>query len=403
MEIVTIESLDHFGLGIAHINEKVVFVENALPGEVVKIEKFEDKNKYMKARVLEYIKKSDKRTKPLCPYFNICGGCSLMFYSYNDTLDYKLKKVEELIFKNKIRYKGNIEIVKNQNPINYRNKVSLKIVDGKIGYYKINTHELVEISECLVANQEINKIIKNYKFLNIQNGSLIIRVNSNKEVLIIIECTNDNYNIEIDRLKELVKLVGIVYNNKTIYGDNFFYERIGGFLFKVSFNSFFQINHYICSLLFKFIDEEILPNDTILDLYSGVGTLGIVASKKALKVISVEIVKNAVLNGIFNAKINKQNNIQFILGDTSKIVNKIKDNFDTLIIDPPRSGLDKNTISFIKDSLPKKIIYVSCDANTLMRDLKLLENNYEITNYKVLDMFSYSYHLESFVVLKKYE
>ena len=92
MEIVTIESLDHFGLGIAHINEKVVFVENALPGEVVKIEKLEDKNKYMKARVLEYIKKSDKRIKALCPYFNICGGCSLMFYSYNDTLDYKLKK-----------------------------------------------------------------------------------------------------------------------------------------------------------------------------------------------------------------------------------------------------------------------------------------------------------------------
>ncbi|MCI9281636.1 MAG: class I SAM-dependent RNA methyltransferase, partial [Bacilli bacterium] len=290
--------------------------------------------------------------------------------------------------------------VKNQNPINYRNKVSLKIVDGKIGYYKSKTHELVEISECLVANQEINKIIKNYKFLNVQNGSLVIRVNSNKEVLLIVESASDNYNIEIDRLKELVKLVGIVYNNKTIYGDNFFYERIGGFLFKVSFNSFFQINHYICSLLFKFINEEISQNDTILDLYSGVGTLGIVASKKARKVISVEIVKNAVLNGIFNAKINKQNNIQFILGDTSKIVNKIKDDFDTLIIDPPRSGLDKNTISFIKNKLPKKIIYVSCDANTLMRDLKLLENNYEISNYKVLDMFSYSYHLESFVVLK---
>ena len=403
MEIVTIESLDHFGLGIAHINEKIVFVENSLPGEVVKIENLEDKNKYMKARVLEYIKKSDKRIKPLCPYFNICGGCSLMFYSYNDTFDYKLKKVSELIRKNKIKYNGNIEIVKNQNPINYRNKVSLKIVDGKIGYYKSKTHELVEISECLVANQEINKIIKNYKFLNVQNGSLVIRVNSNKEVLLIVESASDNYNIEIDRLKELVKLVGIVYNNKTIYGDNFFYERIGGFLFKVSFNSFFQINHYICSLLFKFINEEISQNDTILDLYSGVGTLGIVASKKARKVISVEIVKNAVLNGIFNAKINKQNNIQFILGDTSKIVNKIKDDFDTLIIDPPRSGLDKNTISFIKDNLPKKIIYVSCDANTLMRDLKLLENNYEITNYKVLDMFSYSYHLESFVVLKKYK
>ena len=236
--------------------------------------------------------------------------------------------------------------------------------------------------------------------LNVKNVSLIIRVNSNKEVLLIIESPSDNYNIEIDKLKELVKLVGIVYNNKTIYGDNFFYERIGGFLFKVSFNSFFQINHYICSLLFKFINEEVNSNDIVLDLYSGVGTLGIVASKKARKVISVEIVKNAVLNGIFNAKINKQNNIQFILGDTSKIINKIKDDFDILIIDPPRCGLDKNTISFIKDNLPKKIIYVSCDVNTLMRDLKLLENDYVISNYKVLDMFSYSYHLESFVVLK---
>ena len=113
----------------------------------------------------------------------------------------------------------------------------------------------------------------------------------------------------------------------------------------------------------------------------------------------MEIVKNAVLNGIFNAKINKLGNISFMLGDTGKIVNKIKDDFNILIVDPPRRGLDKNTISFIKDKKPDKIIYVSCDANTLMRDLKYLENDYEIKSYKVLDMFSYSYHLESFVVL----
>ena len=400
---VTIEALDHFGLGIAHINEKIVFVEKALPGEIVKIEIIEDKKSYSKARVIEYIKISDKRVESVCPYFGICDGCSLMDYNYLETLNFKKKKVQELILKNKVGYNKDIEVIKNKDYLYYRNKVSLKIVDGKIGYYKSKSHDLIEIKECKVANKEINKVIANYKLLNIENGKLIIRVNTNNEVLIMIESINDNYNIDIVKLKEKIKLVGIVYNNKTIYGDNFFYERIGGFLFKVSFNSFFQINHYICSLLFKFINEEVNSNDTILDLYSGVGTLGIVASKKARRVISVEIVKNAVLNGLFNAKINKQNNIQFILGDTSKIVNKIKDNFDTLIIDPPRSGLDKNTISFIKDSLPKKIIYVSCDANTLMRDLKLLENNYEITNYKVLDMFSYSYHLESFVVLKKYE
>lgn len=405
MNIVTIESLDHFGLGIAHINNKVVFVENAIPAEVVKIEIIEDKKNYSKARVKEYIKKSEKRVEAVCPYFNTCGGCSLMFYSYEDTLEYKFKKIQELITKNKIFFnltnnESNIEIIKNDEPLNYRNKISLKIVDGHIGYYKNNTHELVEINECKLANSEINKVIKNYKLLGIKDGTLTLRVNSNNEILIIIEALNDNYNIELEKLKNIVKLVGIVYNNKTIYGEAFFYERIGGYLFKVSYNSFFQINPYICSILFKLIDKEIANEDIVLDLYSGVGTLGIVASKKAKKVISVEIIKNAVLNGIFNAKINKRDNIEFMLGDTGKVVDKITQDFDTLIVDPPRSGLDKNTINFIKEKLPKKIIYVSCDANTLMRDLKLLETNYKIVKYKVLDMFSYSYHLESFVVLK---
>lgn len=401
---VTIEAIDHFGLGIAHINEKVVFVENALPSEVVRIEIIEDKNNYSKARVIEYIKKSEKRVEAACPYFNTCGGCSLMFYSYKDTLDYKLKKIQELIAKNKIfldlNNDNDIEIIKNDSPLNYRNKISLKIVDGHIGYYKNNTHELVEIKECIIANSEINKVLKNYKLLGIKDGTLTLRVNSNNEILIIIETLNDNYNIELEKLKNVVKLVGIIYNNKTIYGDNFFYERIGGYLFKVSYNSFFQINPYICTILFKLIDNEIANEDIVLDLYSGVGTLGIVASHKAKKVISVEIIKNAVLNGIFNAKINKRVNMEFMLGDTGKVVNKITQKFDTLIVDPPRRGMDKNTINFIKEKLPKKIIYVSCDANTLMRDLKLLESDYKIVKYKILDMFSYSYHLESFVVLK---
>jgi len=402
MNIVTIEALDHFGYGIAHLNEKIVFVENALPDEVVKIEKYEEKKKYAKARVLEYIEKSKERKEAICPYFDICGGCSLMFYDYNKTLEFKKNKVNELLVKNKISYNKNIEVIENKDYLNYRNKISLKIVNGDIGYFKSSTHELVEINECKIANAEINKVIANYKLLGILNGKLTIRVNSNNEVLIIINTLEENYNIELEKLKNIVKIVGIVYNNKTIYGDNFLYERIGGFLFKVSYNSFFQINPYICSILFKLIDNEITTNDIVLDLYSGVGTLGIVASKKALKVLSVEIVKNAVLNGIFNAKLNKKNNMEFLLGDAGTVVNKISEDFNTLIIDPPRSGLDSNTIAFIKEKLPEKIIYVSCDANTLMRDLKYLEEYYEIITYKILDMFSYSYHLESFVVLKKH-
>ena len=139
----------------------------------------------------------------------------------------------------------------------------------------------------------------------------------------------------------------------------------------------------------------------VLDLYCGVGTLGIVASKKAKSVIGIEIIENAVLNGVFNAQINKCNNVKFMLGDVSKTVKKLNIEFDTLIVDPPRKGLDYDTIQFIKDNKFKKIIYVSCDPNTLMRDLKSLSDIYKIDEYKVLDMFSYSYHVECVCVLNR--
>lgn len=398
---ITIESLDHFGDGIAHIDNKVVFVQNALPGEVVNIEIIKNKKNYCEAKVVSYIKKSKKRIESVCPYFNKCGGCNLLFYNYEDTIAFKLNKVKELMRKNKIIYdENNLEIIKNENPLYYRNKVALKIVDGKIGYYQDSTHQLAEIEECKIAKKCINKVIKNYKLLNIQNGHLIIRANYNDEILLIIETEEKNYNIELGKLKELVKLVGIVYNNKTIYGDIFFYERINGMLFKVSFNSFFQINPFITSKLFKILDENIERNSKVLDLYSGVGTLSIVASKKAKEVKSIEIIKNAVINGIFNAKMNSCGNIDFMLGDVAKIISKINHDFDILIVDPPRKGLDKNTIQFIKDKNPSKIIYISCDVNTLIRDLKLLEDKYNIKNYKILDMFSYTYHLESFITLE---
>lgn len=399
---VEVESLDYFGYGIAHLDSKVIFIENALPGEVVSIEIIKDKKNYSEAKVIEYIKKSKDRIDSICPYFPYCGGCNLLFYDYENTLRFKLNKVKELITKNKIQFdKENLEIIKNEQPYFYRNKVSLKIINNKIGYYKDSTHELVEIKECKIAKKSINEIIKNYSLLHIENGNLTIRTNYNDEILLVIETSEENYNIELGKLKEIVKLVGIIYNGKTIYGDNFFYERIGGMLFKVSFNSFFQVNPFITSKLFGLLEDNIDLNSKVLDLYCGVGTLSIVASNKAKEVYGIEIIKNAVMNGTFNANLNKCKNIEFMLGDVSKIISKINYNFDTLIVDPPRKGLDKNTIHFIKDKLPQKIIYISCDVSTLMRDLKLLEENYIIKTYKILDMFSYTYHLESFVVLTK--
>ena len=397
MPKVLIEKLDDYGRGITHINNKVVFVENALPHEEVEIQITSDHKKYDEAKVMKYVKKSKDRIESICPHFNECGGCNLLHLSYEDTLLFKREKIKSLLEKAKIEYKKEIEIIKNDNPFYYRNKIE----NGKIGFYKDNTHELVEIKKCFLAKEPINEVIKNYKLLNLLNASLTVRCNNNNEILLIIESEEKNYNIELAKLKEKIKLVGIVYNNKTIYGDNFFYERINNQLFKVSYDSFFQINNYVASKLFNLIKNNISENSIVLDLYSGVGTLGISASSSSKEVYSMEIVKNAVLNGITNAKLNKINNMKFLLGDVSKTISKLNIYFDTLIIDPPRKGLDKNSKNFILQKLPQKIIYVSCDPHTLMRDLKELEKEYEIVELKILDMFSYTYHTECCVKLSR--
>ena len=401
MPKVLIEKLDDYGRGITHINNKVVFVENALPHEEVEIQITSDHKKYDEAKVMKYVKKSKDRIESICPHFNECGGCNLLHLSYEDTLLFKREKIKSLLEKAKIEYKKEIEIIKNDNPFYYRNKISMKIENGKIGFYKDNTHELVEIKKCFLAKEPINEVIKNYKLLNLLNASLTVRCNNNNEILLIIESEEKNYNIELAKLKEKIKLVGIVYNNKTIYGDNFFYERINNQLFKVSYDSFFQINNYVASKLFNLIKNNISENSIVLDLYSGVGTLGISASSSSKEVYSMEIVKNAVLNGITNAKLNKINNMKFLLGDVSKTISRLNIYFDTLIIDPPRKGLDKNSKNFILQKLPQKIIYVSCDPHTLIRDLKELGKEYEIVEFKILDMFSYTYHTECCVKLSR--
>lgn len=249
---VLIEKLDDFGRGIAHINNKVVFIANALPEELVEIKIINDKKSYMEASVVKYIKLSKDRIESMCPYFEACGGCSLIHLNYEDTLKFKQNKIKNLLKKYKINYDKELEIVKNDNPFYYRNKVSLKIENGHLGYYEENTHKLLEIKECMMAKHSINEVIKNYQLLNLKDAKLTIRSNYNDEILIIIEANAKEYNIELAKLKEKIKLVGIIYNGITIYGENFFYERINGKLFKVSYNSFFQINENITNKLFCF-------------------------------------------------------------------------------------------------------------------------------------------------------
>ncbi len=399
MEKVIIEKLDNQGRGICFINNTITFVPNTLPGEEVEIEITKQQKKYNEAKVTNYLKKSDKRINPICQYFGTCGGCELLHSTYEDTIKYKKEKLESIIYKY-AHIKTNIDIITCDKQLNYRNKITLKVINSKYGYFEPNTHNLVEIDNCYLVEEPINNFIKDLKYLNIKNGEVVIRSNYNKELLINIT-SKEKVKPDIEYLKTKHKIVGIIHNNKVLVGEPSFVEIINHMLFTVSYDSFFQVNRNICSKLFNLIEEEIKENETILDLYCGVGTLGINATKKAKKAYGIEIVKNAVLNAITNSKINKRDNIYYMLGDVGETLPKIKDNIDTIIVDPPRAGLDNITKQTILEFKANKIIYVSCDPMTLARDLKDLQEIYNIKTIKGLDMFPFTQHCESVTVLER--
>ena len=389
---VHIDRMDHFGNGIGNINGKIIFVKGALPGETVDVTITKDKKSFMEGTINTIIYKSSKRVEPFCKYFGVCGGCSLCHLNYENTLEYKKERVKNILSKFDI---PKINVIKNENDLYYRNKIELKIVDGKLGFYEKSTHNLIEIKECKVTKKSINKSFEFVKNMELENANVTIRANYNDEVLIII----DSKEKPVILNPEDYKIVGIVLNDKCIYGQDNFMEKINNLFFTVSYNSFFQVNNYINLELFNLIKENIVGK-TVLDLYSGVGTLSIVASKVVDKVYSIEVTQNAVKNALINAKINKCDNINFILGKVEDKIGFINDKIDTIIVDPARAGLDKKTIEVINNICPQRIIYVSCDTQSLANNLVDL-TNYEIKKFYILDMFSYTYHIECFCILDR--
>ena len=386
--------LDDFGRGITYVDDKITFVPNTVPKDIIELEITKSHKKYNEGICTNIIKESFLRTNPFCPYFSLCGGCSLQNLFYDETLNYKKNKVVDYFKKYDIDI--NPVVILNETPTYYRNKISLKVRNSQIGFYQEQTHNLICIDKCMITKPIINKTIDLVKTFNIVNGDVTIRCNSNDETLISI-LTKDNININKSLLD---KTQNIVLNNKTIYNNNYLFETVNGIKYKISYDSFFQVNINTASKLFKLIEENITMYDKVLDLYGGVGTLGLSASKKAKEVLSVEIVPNAVENAKYNAKINNINNARFLLSDASTISKSIDFDFDKLILDPPRSGLTYDVIDMINEKQPKEIIYVSCDYHTQVRDILKLDD-YKITKSYIIDMFSYTYHVESVILLQR--
>ena len=392
-----IEKLDNFGRGISHINNKIVFISNALEDEVVDATTTYSNKKFDEAKVNEIIDVSRMRIKPICPYFDICGGCNLLHMNYDDQLKFKYNKVKDIIFK---YLKENIKVndVIYSNQFNYRNKASFEVKE-KLCYKMRKSTNLVDINYCYLLDNNINDIVHVLNNLNLKNINNITIRTGEEDIMVIIS-GNPTQEI-IDALKE--KARSIYVNDKLVYGRSNIVSKIGNYEFFVSDKSFFQVNKYNVKNLYDKVLEyaELTGNENILDLYCGTGTIGIYLSKYAKSVIGIEVNEQAIFDANVNKNKNNIENISFICDTTSNINNIVNNDFDVIIVDPPRSGLDKNTINFLINSKAKRVVYVSCDIMTLVRDLNILKQDYDIREITPVDMFPNTYHVETVCILER--
>lgn len=363
--LVRIDGLDHNGKGIVRVGNKVTFVDGALPGELVDIIIDKEYKKFNVGKVVKIIEKSDKRVSAKCPYYGVCGGCEIMHMSYDFQVDFKRDKVVNIL-KKYAKIEVNPLVFKSINCFNYRNKITLHNRNNNLGYMKRNSNDIVSIKECYLALPSINSYLKKIK--DYESKELVLRANEKGDVISNID-------------------------------DNFLLININDFIFQIDINSFFQVNNYICSSIFDFISENLSTCENCLDLYSGVGTLSILASKKVNKVYAIEINENSYKNALKNLELNNINNVEFILGDVSEKISLIDCSVDVIITDPPRSGMDEVTIKAIQSFKPGKVIYVSCNPMTLARDLNVLLSDYVVDKVAVFDMFPNTSHTECICVL----
>lgn len=404
-----IERLDHQGRGITYINGKIAFVKDALPGEEIELKIIKENSKLIEAEPTSFLKESQLRVKELCPYYKECGGCNLLHMSYEEQIKYKQSKIVDIMKK----YADiNSEVIKQIVPcdrqFHYRNKVTLKVKE-KLGYFKEKTYELIPIEKCLLVNDKINEIIKILNgYTDLSNiKEVVIKSFTDKETMLIIYLQEDEINENLlDYLSEHVDNIIVYDNNKKMIkriGKGNIIAKLKEKQFKIGANSFFQVNMDQTLKIYDKIAEYLskIEDSTVLDLYCGVGSIGLYSVSNYAKLIGVEIVPEAIENAKTNAELNSMGNTKFLVGDTKTILMHSNYKADTIIVDPPRAGLDKSVIEDIKKINPNMLIYLSCDPITLARDLKLLSDLYDVEELIPYDMFPNTHHVETLVKLTK--
>lgn len=433
--------LTNEGKGIVDYKGATVFVPNLLVGEKASIELVNKVSNIFYGRVVKLIEKSKDRVNPLCPYYKDCGGCNLQHINYPKQLEFKKQQVINAYKKVAGMNVNALDTIGMDEPYKYRNKVQLPVSSYKrktiLGFYKENTHDVVALDSCLLQDDVSNTIMNKVKDLlnamhieayneDTRKGYirhiLIKRGFVSNETMLVLVTNTDSFPGRgqlVDRIKKEMPYINTIVQNinsrkttvilsnkeKVLYGKGYIIDELMGLKFKISAQSFYQINHEQTEKLYSKAIEmaKLNKNDVVLDAYCGVGTIGMSLAKHVKEVIGVEIVEDAIKDAKENARLNNLKNVKYYCDDASEFMKKmVKDKYkpDVVFVDPPRAGCDKKFLESLVYLKPKKIVYISCNVATQARDVKFLrEKGYKYSDVQPVDMFPNTYHVESIVVL----
>lgn len=462
---LTIEDMSTDGEGIGHLRDReegglTVFVKDTAPGDRVEARMLKEKKRYAYGRLERILEPSPDRVEPLCEKSRSCGGCTLQHLSYEKQLELKQKYVENCLTRI-----GGLEnaaalmepIMGMEEPWHFRNKMQFPVGRDKagepvVGFYAGHSHSLIALSDCPTGhpvNQEIIRGFREYMKeeavpeydeeshsglvrhlltrVGFATGELMVCVviNGNKlpgqETLVgklqaaverynreqtpFIRLSSVSININKDKTNRILGFSG-----RTIYGEPVIVDTIRDLKFEIAPESFFQVNPVQTEKLYgKALDYAGLTGDeTVWDMYCGIGTISLFLAGKAKQVYGVEIVPQAIENARKNAELNGFTNTEFFVGKAEEVVprcyaeNSRKYTADVVVVDPPRKGCDRTLLETIISMAPRRLVYVSCDPATLARDIAILtEGGFEVNRVTPADMFPQSMHVESCVLLKR--
>lgn len=431
---VNIEGYSSEGHGVAKPDGFVLFVPGALEGETAVVHVLKVNKHFGYAKIVELVTESEHRKAPLCTVCDKCGGCAMWHADYDEEKRFKRGKVLQNLKKAGIDVDLN-DVVSCDAVLGYRNKAQYPVreQDGKVavGFYRNGSHTVIE-GECKIQPRIFDEIadfikkrmavfgISAYNELS-RKGTLrhiYLRSNCDKSQIMLCLVVNGAFDKKHPVFADIIKkfpqisTVCINYNNdntnvilgkrfETVYGKGYITDTLLGKRFDISPQSFYQVNHDCCEKLYALAAEHIRGAKRVLDLYCGIGTVGICTANVGAELVGVEIVPEAIENAKHNAVANGIENAHFFAADAGDVAKVASGYFDAIIVDPPRKGCDVKTLEFIIEKSPERLVYISCDSATLARDLKILKEHFVIEDITPVDMFPRTHHCEVVCTLKK--